>query len=185
MRRQASASLASCAESDAALCLGEAGGAPYPRQSQLWQALGKDTTRALGSRAPETPDLHVELADAALPRQVAEAAEVSAVDTARRTPAKGTRSNRAPGMDGNDDAVRSNSDLIDDKADRKQGQQRLGQRTGSTPSGMASPYMIIAARQRSTAAPRMRKDRFCMSPDTCPFGCAATFQCASLSRVWR
>jgi len=49
----------------------------------------EDAARALGSRTPEAPDLQVELADTALPRQVAEAAEISAVDTARRAPAKG------------------------------------------------------------------------------------------------
>lgn len=137
-RCQAGAGLASCAEGDVALSLGKTGGSPHPRQG-CRQALGKNAARALGSRAPETSDLQVELADTALPRQITEAAEVSAVDTARRTLAKGTRSNRAPGMDGNDDAVRSNRALIDDEADRKQGQQRLGQRTGSTPSEMASP----------------------------------------------
>ena len=89
-RRQAGAGFASCAESDGALRLGEAGGASHPRQGCGRQALGKDAPRALGSRAPETPDLHVELADTTLPRQVAEAAEVSAVDTVRRTPAQGT-----------------------------------------------------------------------------------------------
>jgi len=89
-RRQAGASLTSCAEGDAALCLGKAGCAPHPRQGHCWQALGKDAARALGGRAPEVPDLQVELADTALPRQVAEAADVSAVDTARRTAAKGT-----------------------------------------------------------------------------------------------
>ena len=73
-----------------ALGLGEAGGAPYPRQGHCWQALGKDAARALGSRAPEAPGLQVELADTVLPRHVAEAADVSAVDMARRPPAQGT-----------------------------------------------------------------------------------------------
>jgi len=82
LRRQAGAGLTSCAEGDTALCLGEAGSAPHPRQGHCRQALGKDAARALGSRAPEAPDLQFELADTALPRQVAEAADVSAVDTA-------------------------------------------------------------------------------------------------------
>ena len=66
-RCQAGASLASCAEGNAALCLGETDGASRPRQG-CRQALGKDAARALGSRAPEAPDLQVELADTALPR---------------------------------------------------------------------------------------------------------------------
>ena len=106
-----------------ALRLGEAGGAPHPRQGHCRQALGKNAARTLGGRAPETPDLHVKLADTALPRQVAEAAGVSAVDTARRAPAKGTRGNRAAGAGGNDDAVRINNDPVDDETGRKQGQQ--------------------------------------------------------------
>lgn len=89
-RCQAGAGLTACAKGDAALRLGETGGAPHPRPSHCWQAFGKDPARALGSRAPEAPDLQVELADTALPRQVAEAADVSAVDTVRWAPAKGT-----------------------------------------------------------------------------------------------
>jgi len=136
-RRQAGTGLTACAESDAALCLGETGGAPHPRQDHCWQVLGKDAARALGGRAPEAPDLQVELADTALPRQVAEAADVSAVDTARRPPAKGARASRAAGTDGNGDAIRINNQPVDDEAGRKQGQQRLGQGTGGPPSGMA------------------------------------------------
>ena len=89
-QRQAGASLASCAESDTALRLGEAGGTPHPRQGHPRQALGNDAARTLGSRAPEAPDLQLELADTVLSRQVAEVADVAAVDTARRAPAKGT-----------------------------------------------------------------------------------------------
>lgn len=65
--RQAGAGLTSCAEGDAALCLSKTGGAPHPWQGHGWQALGKETARALGSRAPEAPDLQVELAYMRIP----------------------------------------------------------------------------------------------------------------------
>ena len=88
-RRQPGAGLAPGAERDAALGLGEAGGAPRLRRRHRGQALGEDTARAPGSGAPEAPDLEFEPADTALPRQVAEAAGIPAVDAARPAPANG------------------------------------------------------------------------------------------------
>ncbi len=54
-----------------------AAGAAHPRRG-CWQAFSEDAPRALGSRAPEAPDLQVELAGTALPRQVVEAADILA-----------------------------------------------------------------------------------------------------------
>jgi hypothetical protein len=89
-RRQAGAGFAPGAEGDAPLRLGQTGGAPHPRRGHFRQALGEDAARAPGGGAPEAPDPQLELADTALPGQVAEAADIPAVDTARRAPARGT-----------------------------------------------------------------------------------------------
>ena len=74
--------LAAGTEGDAALRLGEAGRTPDPWQSDGRQAFGKDAARTLGSGAPEATNLEMELADTALPRKVAEAANIVAVNAA-------------------------------------------------------------------------------------------------------
>jgi hypothetical protein len=82
--------------------------------------LGEDAARALGIRAPEASDLKVELADTALPRQVAEMADIPAVDAARPAPAGGTGSRRGAGTGCHDDTIRGNNDPFDDEAGREQ-----------------------------------------------------------------
>ena len=107
--------------------------------------------------------MEVELAEAALPGQVAEAANVTTVNPARRTVAQGAAGDRGAGADG--DAVggvvtrstarptgsKDNSDLNTEKDSNQRGQR--------------APHVLIPAPQPSPAAPKMRKDRFCMSPD--------------------
>jgi hypothetical protein len=63
------------------------------------------------------------LADAALPGQVTETAEIPAMHTARKAPAARTssRPSASASVNGNNDAVMDDSDPIDGEADRQQG----------------------------------------------------------------
>jgi hypothetical protein len=61
------------------------------------------------------------LADAALPGQVTEMAEIPAMHTTRKTPAVRTGSRPSASVNGNNDAPMDDGDPIDGEADRQQG----------------------------------------------------------------
>jgi hypothetical protein len=61
------------------------------------------------------------LADAALPGQVTETAEIPAMHTARKAPAVRTWGRPSAGVNGDNDAVMGDGDPIDGEADRQQG----------------------------------------------------------------
>ena len=61
------------------------------------------------------------MADAALPGQVNEMAEIPAMHTTRKTPAVRTGSRPSASVNGNNDAVMDDGDPIDGEADRQQG----------------------------------------------------------------
>jgi hypothetical protein len=108
-------------EDEATLSLSETGGAPHPWSSHRRQLLGEDPARALRSGAAEAPDLQINLANAALPGQVTETADISAMYTAREAPAVRTWGRPSAGGNGNNDAVMDDGDPIDGKADRQKG----------------------------------------------------------------
>ena len=68
----------------------------------------------------------MELADTALPGKIAEAANIMAVDAARGTPAHRTRRRSGASVDGYNDAIMGDTDLINGEAGREQRQQRFG-----------------------------------------------------------
>jgi hypothetical protein len=120
-RCQARAGLPADAEGDAALSLGKTGGAPHPWGSHRRQLLGEDPARTLRIGAAEAPNPQINLADAALPGQVTETADIPAMHTAREVPAIRTWGRPSAGVNGNCDAVMDDSDPVDDEADRQQG----------------------------------------------------------------
>ena len=81
------------------------------------------------------------MADPALPRQVAEAAAVTTVNAARRTPTH--RAGRRSGADvhGYNNAIVGDGDVINDETGREQGQQRFGQGNQSTQERDSVPSM--------------------------------------------
>ena len=77
--------------------------------------------------AAEAADLQINLTGAALPGQVTETAEIPAMHAARQALAVRTRDRPSAGVNGNHDVAMDDSDPVDGKADRQQGQQGLGQ----------------------------------------------------------
>lgn len=98
---------------------------PNLRQDDGRQAFGEDAARTLDSGAAEPANLEVELADPALPRQVAEAANVTTVNAARRTPAHRAGRRRGAGAHGHNNAIVGDGNMINGETGREQGQQRF------------------------------------------------------------
>ena len=115
LRRQAGAALATGTEGNAALCLGKASGAPNPRPGHTRQVLGEDAARAFRSSAPEATDLKIKLTNPPLPGEVAKAANVATMNTARRTSAyrAGRRGGASASIHNN--AIGSDNNLINGK----------------------------------------------------------------------
>jgi len=134
--RQAGTSLAAGAEGNAPLGLREPDGPPNLRQGDGRQTFGEDAARALDSGATEPANLKVELANPALPRQVAEATAVTTVNAARRTPTHRAGRRSGTSAHGHNNAIMGNGDVINGETGRKQGQQRLGQGNQSTHRGI-------------------------------------------------
>ena len=120
---QTRARLAAHAEADVALDLGESHGPAHPRRHHAGQAFGKDAARTFRSRTPETADLQMQIDHAALPGQIAKAAQIAAVQTLRDASARGADAARGgrPGEDGN--TIRGGRDPINAEASGDQGQK--------------------------------------------------------------
>jgi IS605 OrfB family transposase len=101
--------------------------------------LGEDAARTLDSGAAEPPNLEVELADPALPRQVAEAATVTTMNAARRTPAHRAGRRSGASAHGHNNAIMGNGNVINGETGWEQGQQRFGQGNQSTQRGIPFP----------------------------------------------
>jgi len=123
--RQAGTSFAAGAEGDAPLGLREPDCPPHLRQGDGRQAFGEDAARTLESGAAEPANLKIELANPALPRQVAEATNVTSVNAARPTPIHRAGRRGSATASGDDDAVVGDGDRINDETGREQGQQRF------------------------------------------------------------
>lgn len=123
--RQAGTSLAAGAEGDAPLRLRQPDGPPNLRQGNGRQTFGEDAARALDSGAAETSNLEVELADPALPRQVAEAATVTTMNAARGMPTHGAGRRGGASAHGHNNAIMGDGDVINSETGREQGQQRF------------------------------------------------------------
>lgn len=105
--------------------LREPDGPPNLRQGDGRQAFGEDAARTLDSGAAEPANLEVELADPALPRQVAEAATVTTVNAARRTPTHRAGRRSGASTHGHNNAIMGDGDVINGETGREQGQQRF------------------------------------------------------------
>ena len=114
------------------LRLGETDSAANARQSHSGQAFGKDAARTFTNGAAKATDLEIELTDLSLPGEIPKAANVATVNAARAPPAQRTCRRTGASVNGYDDAIRIDDDLINRKTSREQGQQRGEQRKGST-----------------------------------------------------